>query len=155
MIETPESMVAELAAWNGGNGIDLASWIGCTGRFSLAVGYATIFWPAFVMFDGYVLREGFSEKSLRGFETQSGATRRSVEWVMNHLHLGDIHHYGCEDISKDKLMLLGRVLKEIYEAKLKWQFPHDPCVVELFVPEDVEDLLQYQVSFWQKKHETT
>jgi hypothetical protein len=42
-----QSMESELAAWNNGAGIDLASWVGCEGRFALAVGYATVFWPEF------------------------------------------------------------------------------------------------------------
>jgi hypothetical protein len=153
MIETPESMVAELAAWNGGKGIDLKSWVGCEGRFALAVGYATIFWPSFVEFEGYILRDGFSEDSLRGFEKSANATRKSTEWVMNHLHLDGVQYGGCPDISGDKLLVLGRVLKQIYEAKLQWQFPDRPCVVELFLPDDRDDLSSYQLSFWQTKHE--
>jgi hypothetical protein len=59
LMDTPESMDAELAAWNNGGGIDLEMWIGCQGNFALAVGYACVFWPAFTLFDGYILREGF------------------------------------------------------------------------------------------------
>lgn len=148
--DIPESMKAELQAWNNGAGIDLESWVGCSGNFSLAVGYATIFWPELTRFEGYILRKGFSEPALRGFEQCEGATRKSVEWVMNHLHIADIQHAGCEDITQDKLVALGTALKEIYEAKLKWQFPESPCVVELFIPEDPGDLLEYQISFWQQ-----
>lgn len=50
-MDIPESMKAELAAWNNGDGIDLESWISCEGRFSFAVGYASIFWPAFTLFE--------------------------------------------------------------------------------------------------------
>ena len=152
-METPESMKAELAAWNNGAGIDIKSWIGCEGNFSLAVGYTSVFWPELVVFDGYILRKGFSEASLRGFEQQRENNRKSVEWVMNHLHIADIQYYGCKDASKDKLLLLGNVLKEIYQAKLHWQFPDHPCTVELYTPEDEEDLMEYQLSFWQKCHE--
>ena len=60
-MNTPESMKAELAAWNNGAGIDLESWIGCEGRFSLAVGYASIFWPAFTLIEGYILPQGFQK----------------------------------------------------------------------------------------------
>jgi len=41
---------------------------------------------------------------------------------------------GCEDASKDKLLLLGNVLKEVYQAKLLWQFPDRPCSVEFIYP---------------------
>jgi hypothetical protein len=152
-MKLPQSMESELAAWNNGAGIDLASWVGCEGRFALAVGYATVFWPEFEKFDGYILRKGFSQKALRGFEEQDGMSRQSVEWTMNHLHLDSIQHIGCKDISKDKLHLLGSVLKEIHEAKLLWQFPECQFVVQLHVPGDQEKLTDYQLSFWQKKHE--
>ena len=152
-MDIPESMRTELAAWNNGRGIDLASWVACEGNFSLAVGYASIFWPGFVEFEGYILREDFSETSLRGFENQEGSTRKSTEWVMNHLHIVDLQFHGCEDISKDKIKILGQTLKEIYEAKLKTQFPESPCIVEFYEPEDEEDLLEYQLSFWQVAHE--
>lgn len=146
-------MCAEFASWNNGAGINLEMWVGCEGSFSLAVGYATIFWPEFVEFQGYILQDGFSETALRGFENQEGCTRKSVEWLNNHIHLADIQHRGCKDISSDKLLALGSVLKEIYTAKLKWQFPESPCVVELYIPEDTENLDEYQLSFWQCKHE--
>jgi len=143
----------ELAAWNNGHGIDLETWIGCEGNFSLAVGYACVFWPAFTLFEGYILPNDFSQDALRGFE-QNGTSRKSVEWVMNHLHIVDIQHGGCKDISKDKLLVLGNVLREIYQAKLQWQFPDRPCTVEFFIPDDHDDLMEYQISFWQKCHET-
>ena len=152
-MKAPDSMKAELLAWNNGAGIDLESWVGCQGSFSLAVGYASVFWPEFVEFEGYILRKGFSETSLRGFEGQEGISRKSVEWLMNHLHIADVQYYGCKDASKDKIFLLGSVLKEIYQAKLQWQFPDSPCVVEFHIPEDPQDLMEYQISFWQKCHE--
>ena len=152
-MEIPPSMKGELAAWNNGAGIGLESWVGCEGRFALAVGYAAVFWPEFVEFEGYILRKGFSEKALRAFEGQPGSTRKAVEWVMNHLHLQDIHYADCADISQDKLIVLGNVLKEIYQAKLQWQFPDRPCTVEFYVPSDTDDLTDYQISFWQKRHE--
>ena len=146
-------MKSELAAWNNGAGIAIESWVSCAGNFSLAVGYASVFWPEFVLFDGYVLRKGFLEASLRGFEQQKGINRQSVEWHMNHLHIADIQYYSCKDASKDKLLLLGNVLKEIYETKLHWQFPDSPCSVEFYIPDDENDLMEYQLSFWQKCHE--
>lgn len=152
-MDIPESMKDELAAWNNGKGIDLESWVGCEGNFHLAVGYASIFWPKFVVFENYILRDGFSVESLRGFESQQGSTPKTVEWVMNHLHIADIQHYSCPDISRDKLIVLGNIFKEIYEAKLKQDFPDKPCTVEFYQPDDPDDLIEYQMSFWQTKHE--
>ncbi len=151
-MDVPESMRAELAAWNGARGIDLRSWVGCSGSFSLAVGYATVFWPEFTLFEGYILPMGFSETALRGFESR-GDSRKAVEWVMNHLHLDSVQHLGCEDISKDKLIALGEVLEQIYKAKLAWEFPDRPCIVEFHRPIDEDDLSDYQLSFWQAAHD--
>lgn len=153
-MDIPTSMQAELGAWNNGKGIDLQSWVGCEGKFALAVGYASIFWPEFVEFNDYILRKGFSEDALKGFESREGTTRKAVEAVMNHLHIADIQHYAFPDISKDKIVLLGNILREIYEAKLAWQFPERPCVVEFYIPPDEDDLIEYQIHFWQRSHET-
>ncbi|MFD1218503.1 hypothetical protein, partial [Microbulbifer celer] len=136
-----------------GKGIDLESWVGCEGNFKLAVGYASIFWPNFVEFEDYIFTEGFSKDSVRGFESQKGSTPKSVEWVINHLHIADIQHYGCTDIAKDKLLVIGKTLKEIYELKLRALFPEKPCIVEFYVPDNEDDLMDYQISFWQAKHE--
>jgi len=60
-----------------------------------AVGYASIFWPAFTLLEGYILPQGVSEGSLRSWE-QVGRSRQLIEWVMNHVHIADIH-YGREE----------------------------------------------------------
>jgi hypothetical protein len=151
-MKTPDSMQAELSHLTNGAQVDLKLWIGYAGTFSLAVGYASFFWPEFVEFEGYILRKGFSETSVRGFEQKKGSSRKSVEWVMNHLHIADIH-YRSTDASKDKFLLLGNVIKEIYQAKLQYQFPNRLCIVEFLIPDDPEDFVGYQISFWQKDHE--
>ena len=76
-----------------------------------------------------------------------------MEWTNNHLHIADIQYVGCDDISRDKVVALGNTLKEMWEAKLKWQFPDKPCRVEFYQPDDIDDLVQYQISFWQTKHD--
>ena len=92
-------------------------------------------------------------ENVRAYEQQSKNDKYSVEWVSNHLHIADIQSHGCEDISEDKIVFLGRALKEIWEAKLRWQFPDRPCEVEFYEPEDRTNLIEFQLSFWQKKHE--
>jgi len=152
-MKIPESIKDELSPWNNGRGIDLEDWIGIEGNFKLAIGYASIIWPAFVEFEDYIFREGFSKSSVRGFESYKGSTPKSVEWTMNHHHIAGIQVDDCEDISRDKIVALGNTLKEIYEAKLKINFPDKPCIVEFYQPEDISDLMDYQISFWQVKHE--
>ncbi len=155
MIQPPSDMVAELCAWNNGKGIDLESWVACSGNFRLAVGYSTVFWPRFVLFEDYILGEGFSIESVRGFEKQCEGDRRRVEAVMNHLHIASIKSGGCEDITEERIVFLGRILKEIYEAKLQWLFPDRPCEVSLYEPEDRKKLVDFEITFWQRKHAKT
>lgn len=141
-----DALIPELKAWNNGEGISPEGWAECVGNFELAVGYSLIFWPRFERFEKYVLREGFSEGSVRGFESRAGSSRESVEWVMNHVHIADIH---CNVEPKEaQLRYLGRVLKEIHEVKLRADFPDLRFEVE-FNDEPGLDPIDYQMSFWQ------
>ena len=153
----PDSMKDDLGAWNNGKGVDLESWIACAGNFSLAVGYSSIFCPDFIEFEGYIFEgDEFCEReieNLRDFESQEDSTPKSIEIVMNHLHIADIHFDGCEDLSADKIIIIGETLKDIYEARLAYLFPNKPCIVEFFKPEDENELQDYQLYFWQKKHD--
>ena len=150
-IEIPPSMAVELGRWNGGAGITLESWIGCVGNIDLAVGYSTLFWPVFKVVGDYLLVEGCSKEVIKGFESQPNSTPKGVEWVLNHLHILDIHAHNEVEATVEHCLRLGTTLKEIYSAKLSWQFPDRPCEVEFYTPDDADDLLQYQISFWQKK----
>ena len=143
-----DKLIPELKDWNNGKGIDPESWVGCSGNYRLAVGYSLVFWPEFVRFEQYVLREGFSEEALRGFEKQHNNDHRSIEAVMNHIHLNSIQHLGCEDASEERLIYLGRVLKQIYEAKLKSQFPEQSFTV-LFEDSADRALSDYKITFFQ------
>jgi len=153
VLQPPASMIPELSAWNNGKGVDLETWVNCTGNFQLAVGYSTIFWPTFNLVEDYIFREGFGLRSLRDFEKQQNGDKKIVEATVNHLHIADIQECGCKDISEDKIIFLGKVLREIWEAKLRWQFPDRPCEFEFYEPKDRTNLLEFQLTFWQKKHE--
>ena len=144
-------MLAHMSKWNHGAGVSLEGWVGALGSFDLAVGYSTLFWPTFEINGKYVFIEGCSKKSIKGFENQAGSTPHSVEWVLNHIHIADVHGNDDDIPTPEHCFFLGNVLKEIYEAKLKWQFPDRPCEVEFYVPEDKDDIIEYQLSFWQKK----
>ena len=148
-MQPPEDMISELSStWMN----SLEHWVDCNGNYSLAVGYSTVFWPTFVLFEDYILREGFDVDNLRVWEQQSKGNKLDVESMLNHVHIADIHQEH-RDISEDKILFLGRVLKEIWEAKLRWQFPDRPCEVKFHEPENRTDLIEFQLSFWQKKHE--
>ena len=146
-------LILELPDWNNGKGIDVESWIGCSGNFQLAVGYSTLFWPRFVEFEGYVLREGFSIDSLRGCQQQRNGSRRSVEAVMNHLHIAAIHYHDLQSFTTEHALYLGRVLREIYQVKLAWQFPSRRFEV-VFDESEHSDLMAYEITFYQSDDAT-
>jgi hypothetical protein len=147
--QTPKSMTDELGAWNNGAGIPLETWAECEGNYKLAVGYAALLWPRFEAVGKYILVEGASKENIEGFENQPGSTPKGVEWTLNHWHLADLHVHDDDNLSADKLLFVGNIVKEMWEAKLRNQFPDRPCAVEFYVPEDPEELWEYQISFWQ------
>lgn len=155
-MEIPEGMAKELGAWNNGRGIGLEDWIGCEGRFALAVGYAAAFWPAIHLAEGYLITSDDGPpdpEHILTWEHGEGATRDGVEAVCNHLHIVDLHAVGCADASSDKLEALGEVLREMWAAKLAMQFPDRPCRVAFRHPDDPMDLEGYELSFWQIANE--
>ncbi len=142
-------MADELGAWNDSTGVPLETWAECEGNYKLAVGYAALLWPNFEAVGQYILVEGTAKESIKGFENQPNSTPKSVERVLNHWHLADLHNHDEDYPSADKLLFLGKIIKEMWEAKLRLQFPDRPCTVEFYVPNDPDALWDYQVSFWQ------
>lgn len=144
-----DKLIPELKDWNNGKGIDVESWIGCVGDFQKAIGYSTIFWPAFAEVEGCIVREGVSRKNVLQWLEQYKGDRKGVEAAVNHLHLKDLHHANCEDVSPERLAHLGRLLKEIYECKLKRDFPNRSFVVEYEEPEKKKQTSDYMLTFYQ------
>lgn len=148
----PEDMRAELRAWNNGTGVSLGTWVACEGDMTLAAGYSTVFWPTLVLVGDSIVRSGVTPEVIGSWEKSCGGDKRAVEAVRNHLHVADLHAHGDPETTVDRVRFLLPPLKEIYEAKLKWQFPDRPCEVLALCPEDENDVMDYQITFWQRKH---
>ncbi|MCI0642767.1 MAG: hypothetical protein L0Y72_27465 [Gemmataceae bacterium] len=143
-------LIPETRAWNGGNGIDLADWIGCVGSFEHAIAYGELFWPDFVEHDGCVFFAGFSEESYRGFMQQTNGNRQAVEAVMNHRHILDLFSRPELSPTREQVVYLGRLLKEMWAAKLHRDFPGRQFVVS-FDEGPSGNLLDYEVTFFQDR----
>ncbi len=141
-------LVPDTQAWNGGHGIDLLGWVGCVGGIEHAIAYGELFWPDFVAFDGCVLLAGFGGDSYRGFMSQTGGDRRAVEAVMNHRHVADIFSASGREPARHQVVYLGRLLREMWAAKLRRDFPEKEFVVA-FHEEHSENLLDYEITFYQ------
>lgn len=141
-------LIPELPDWNNGRGISVEAWVGCSGSVELAVGYSRLFWPEFVEHEGCVFFADFSVESYRGFMQQCKGDRRRVEIVMNHRHVFSYFSHMGGSATEAQIIYLGRVLRDIWQAKLAHDFPDRTFVVSF--PEDPsEDLTDYEVTFWQ------
>jgi hypothetical protein len=139
------TLIADLSSWNNGKGVDVSGWLSATGNFQLACAYSTVFWPRFVEHDGMILREGNDPDHISSWLKSYDGNKTTTEWVVNHIHLVDMQYVGCPDATRDRIVFLGHLLKEIYECKLAVQFPGRKVVVE-FDDSFQDDLFNYQLS---------
>ena len=143
-------LIPELQFWNNGRGVSVEAWVGAKGNFELAVGYSTLFWPKFIEFDGCIFFSDFSEESYRSFMDQCNGDRQSVEMVVNHRHVFDYFSHTGGLATLDQILYLGRVMKDILQAKLARDFPGRTFVVT-FSEETAESLDDYEVTFHQAR----
>ncbi len=140
-------LIPELSQWNDGQGISPRHWIAGIGTYEHAIGYAQIFWPEFIEHDGCVLFADFSEDSYRGFLRQTHGNRKAVEAVMNHRHIVDL--FPNAEKTREQVLYLGRLIREIWECKLRRDFPDRKIIVSFAEAPDV-DLLDCEVTFFQE-----
>ena len=101
-------------------------------------------------FDGCILQTGFKEEYYHGFLKQTGGNKQSVEAVMNHRHILDVFAQESPRPTREQVVYLGRLLKEMWAAKLQRDFPGRRIVVS-FPEEGCEDLLDYEISVYQDR----
>ena len=143
-------LIPQLATWKNGEGTDVDTWLVNVGSYEHAVAYANLFWPEFTVHDDCVLVAGFNETIFDGFMEQTGGNRRAVEQVMNHRHILDLFQKPDQAPSEEIIVHLGRVLKDMWSCKLRHDFPSRTIVVS-FTENDVEDLLDYEITFYQMR----
>jgi hypothetical protein len=143
------ALIPELSTWDGGKGLDVDSWLIRIGSYEHAVAYARLFWPAFTVHEGCVLFAGFSEEIFRGFMEQTGGNKQAVEAVMNHRHVLDLFQQVSREPTEQLVLQVGRVLKDMWSCKLRRDFP-DRTIVVTFSEEGIDDLLDYEITFFQE-----
>jgi hypothetical protein len=145
-------LIPELKSWNGGKGVDIETWISCEGDHKHLIGYARILWPDFVEHDGCILLGGsLDEANYQAWLAQTKGDQKRVEAVMNHQHIVDLfsrsHH---EPPTREVIVYIGRVMKDILQAKLNRDFPSRKVTVT-FAEDGVGDLVDYQITFFQER----
>jgi hypothetical protein len=148
-------LIPELKGWNSGKGVDLETWIGCEGDHKHLIGYARLLWPDFVEHDGCVFLgdpiDEESERNYQGWLARTNGDKKRVEAVMNHQHILDIfsrsHH---ERPTREVIVYIGRLMKDIYQTKLHRDFSDRTFTVE-FTEDGVQDLADYHITFFQER----
>lgn len=143
------SLIPELSEWNAGEGIEIGAWLSCVGNYEHAIAYARLFWPEFAVHEDCVLFADFAEASYQGFASQTRGSRKALESVMNHRHLLDLFPSAPTEPTRAQIVHLGRALKDMWSSKLRRDFPSREIVVT-FREEGIEDLLDYQITFFQQ-----
>lgn len=150
MHENAEQLIPGLAEWNNGNGIDVHGYLSCIARYDHAVAYATLFWPDFVLHDDCVFFHPPDPDTYRNWMTQCKGDRAQVEAVMNHHHIVDIFLNSEIEPTREAVLHLGRLLKDMWQCRLRASFPERRFKVE-FYDDDSDDLLDYQITVFQER----
>ena len=148
-------IITDLDAWESHNGFHIGAdgWLQGSGSFNLAVAFTSLFWPEFTVHEDSVFHGPFSELDERNFDSfskKSGDDPTPTEVAMNHRHIVDLFPNEDGMPTRDQVLFLGRILKEMWTAKLKLDFPDRRFVVSF--PEDyTEDLVDYEITFWEER----
>ncbi|WP_435623779.1 hypothetical protein [Flagellimonas sp.] len=150
-------LIPELKDWKKENGddFDLQDWVTCEGNIRLAIGYSTIFWPEFLEYDNCIfIKSHFSPDNYEEWtKSKSISDYRQIESVINHIHILDFFTFEKQnEINVEQVKYLGCILQEIYAAKLKTEFPNRKFTVTFNGKEKLEDLIEYQLTFYQENN---
>ena len=141
----PKELLPELQEWKGGSSVPAEDWIWMTGRADHALGYCSLLWPDFVVFEGYVLRVPTDIDRLRGWEN-GGRSRSQVETAMNVFFLENAFSDERKDggLYDAQMTHLAAMMVDMLDAKLRRDFPDKSF--SAFVIDEDED---FGVSFHQ------
>jgi len=114
--------------------------------------YRRLFWPDFIEHDGCTFLAFDEQRYQEWFRTLEG-DRERIEATMNHRHILDSLPEDVQDPTRDLVLGFGRLLGETWSAKLLRDFPDREFVVS-FPEEYSEDLIDYEITFWQRREQT-
>lgn len=142
-------LIPEARAFEWVENLTPVGWLANVGSLGQAIAYSELFWPSFVEHDGCVLLAGrFDHQNFESWLAATNGDRRAVEGVMNHTHILDLFVQHQTEPTQEQVVWLGRLLKEMWQAKLDREFPGRDIVVSF--PEDAgDDLLGYEITIFQ------
>ena len=147
-----DTLIPEMREWNSGEGVDAHAWISAMGNYELTIAFTTLFWPEFTIYDDCVFLYPFTKQHLKNYKSfmkQTNGGKTSVGSVMNHQHILHLFPNVEKEPTREQVLFIGRILKEIWQNKLDRDFPERKIVVSF--PEDYsDDLLDYEITFFQE-----
>ena len=122
-VTTLSELLPELREWNNGKGIEPLDYVYVRATSEMTIALASLFWPEFATFEGYVLRTGFNLDNVRNNE-RAGWTRSQVEAAASFFDVGGLfgQEPGTKLLSK-RIDFIGGCLVQTYCAKLATEFP--------------------------------
>ena len=139
-------LIPEMRDWNNGKGIDIDSWTSCMANHKILIGCARILWPEFVERDGCIFLAS-KELSYQGYLSKTQCDKKTAEATTNHIHV--LHLFGTELPTRELVLYVGRLLKEVWQVKLQRDFPDRKFTVS-FPEEDDLELIDYEITFFQQ-----
>ena len=154
-----ERLIPDLKEWREINGNDFSvdNWTSIEGNIQLSIGYLSLFWTDFVEFDGCVFaKRRFSIDNFNSWvDAKSVENFAQIERVINHIHLIELfwNEAKRKEITFDQIKHVGEKMREIYSVKLKADFPDKHFIVEFNGNKKLENLSEYQLTFYQEINE--
>ncbi len=139
-------LIPELKQWD----TDVESWIAAVGRFDHAIAYGQIFWPEFRIHDDCVLFVDCPSAAFDNWMLSTDGDRTAVEATLNHRHILDLFTNSQFEATREVVLHLGRLLRDMSSCKLARDFPGRAIVVS-FDEEFREDLVDYQITVYQER----
>lgn len=141
-------LVPDINAWKTGAGSDLADWIANVGAIERAIAFGEVYWPDFVEFDDCVLFANFNENNYRAVLAQVDGAKQAAETIMNTRHI--LEMFPNSSPTHEQSVYFGKLLKEVWSAKLQIQFPNRKVTVT-FSEQSRGELVDYTITFFQKR----
>jgi hypothetical protein len=128
-------------------------WAFETANLECAIGLSELFWPPFIEYNNMVFRGDApvgpdGARNIASWMKSLKGEQAKVEQMLNHTHLVDLFADASREGSPDKIMYLARVVREMWDAKLRLDFPNKSFVVDLYVP-PTDDISEWQITFYQ------
>lgn len=91
---------------------------------------------------------GTARGNYRHWLGRAKENKKAAESTANHVHV--LHLFATESPTRELVLYVGRLLKEIWQVKLEHDFPERKFTV-FFPEEDNLELIDYEITFFQEE----